>query len=69
MAAPIAATAVPPAPSTETTAICAEPAKVVADMTNEATGPIPAAWANTPKEAPSASTAGSSGSITRMPSR
>ena len=63
----MAAAAVPPAPSTETIANCAEPAKVVSDITIEASAPMPAAWASTPKEAPKASTAGSSGATARSP--
>jgi hypothetical protein len=59
---------VPPAPSTETTANCAEPANVVADMTSAANESTPAALASTPKEAPKATIAGMSGSITRIPS-
>jgi hypothetical protein len=59
---------VPPAPRTETIANCAEPANVVADMTSAASESIPAALARTPKEAPNATIAGMSGSITRAPS-
>src|SRR5687768_15288771 len=63
----MAAATVPPAPSTETMANWAEPAKVVSDMTIDAVAPNPAAWASTPKEAPKASTAGRSGAIARRP--
>src|SRR5918999_2257597 len=66
-AAKTAAATVPPAPSTETSANWAEPAKVVSDMTIEAVAPNPAAWASTPKDAPKANTAGRSGATARRP--
>jgi hypothetical protein len=64
----MAAAAVPPAPSTDTIANCAEPANVVADRTIAASESIPAAVASTPNDAPNARTAGISGAITRIPS-
>ena len=57
----------PPAASTETAANWAEPAKVVALMTIEATGSKPAERASTPNDAPNRSTAGDSGRIARAP--
>jgi hypothetical protein len=60
---------VPPAPSTETTANCAEPAKVVADITTAARASTSAARASTPKDAPNATIAGIRGRIALMPSR
>ena len=47
---------------------CAEPANVVADMTIAASESTPAAVASTPNDAPKATIAGISGSITRIPS-
>ena len=41
---------------------------MVADMTSAASESTPAALASTPKEAPKATIAGISGSITRIPS-
>jgi hypothetical protein len=64
----MAAAAVPPAPSTETMANWADPANVVADMTSAASESMPAAFARTPNDAPNATIAGISGSITRIPS-
>jgi hypothetical protein len=60
---------VPPAPSTETTANCAEPANVVADMTTAGAASMPAACASTPNDAPNATIAGISGRIALKPSR
>ena len=68
-AAATAAATVPPAPSTETAANCAEPANVVADITIGAAQPQPAARASRPKDTPNATTATASGAAARAPSR
>ena len=68
-AARTAVAADPPAPRTETAANCADPAKVVTDITMGATLPIPAARASTPNEIPNAPTAIASGTTARTPSR
>src|SRR5262245_12920081 len=58
MAAVIAAPTPPAALRTEAAANWAEPANVVADITTEASPPIPAAWATSPNDAPKTTTAG-----------
>ena len=65
----MAAAAVPPAPSTDTTANCAEPANVVADMTTAASVSTPEARASTQTRTLNATIAGKSGRIARKPSR
>ena len=65
----MAASAVPPAPNTDTAANCAEPANVVALMATVANGSKPAERANTPNEAPNSPTAGRSVAIARAPAR
>ena len=65
----MAAPRLPPAPSTETTAICAEPANVVADIAIAATEPMPADRASTPNVTPNAKTAIEIGAIKTTPSR
>src|SRR5919106_382798 len=69
MAATMAAATAPPESSVETTANCAEPAKVVADMTTAATTSKPAAPERMPKDAPNAAAATAIGAIRRAPSR
>lgn len=59
----------PPAPSTETAANCAEPANVVAEKTIDAPEPIPAARASNPNEIPNSSGPSAIGSPTLTPSR
>jgi hypothetical protein len=66
-AATIAAAALPPSPSTETAANCAEPPNVVADIAIGASVPIPAARASTPNETANASPATATGRISRTP--
>lgn len=63
-----AAATPPPVPSTAT-ANCAEPAKVVTDITTGASEPIPASRASTPNEIPKAPTATANGTATRTPLR
>jgi hypothetical protein len=65
----MAASAPPPVSSVEAAANCADPAKVVIDMTIAAAGPIPADPARSPKEAPNSTGPGVSGAIARAPSR
>jgi hypothetical protein len=52
----------------EATANCAEPAKVVADITSVASRSIPAERASTPNEMPKATTATVRGATARTPS-
>ena len=59
----------PPTPRTAAEANCAEPAKVVADITTGASEPMPAARASTPKDTPKPATAMASGATARTPSR
>ena len=68
-AAATAAATVPPSPSTDTEANCAEPANVVADITIGASHPNPTARAITPNEIPNPATAIASGPTARAPSR
>ena len=65
----IAAAALPLDPRIETAANCAEPAKVVADMTSGATAPRPEVRASSPKETPKNQTVAAIGSEARTPSR
>src|SRR5215211_7333175 len=65
----MAATTLPPDSSVETTANCAEPAKVVADMTTAASASKSAVGPRTPNEAPKAAAASPIGAISRAPSR
>jgi hypothetical protein len=65
----MAAATAPPVSSVETTANCAEPANVVADMTMAASGSKPAARARMPNEAANAAAATAIGAIARAPSR
>src|SRR3546814_207219 len=53
----------------ETAANCADPAKVVADITIGASQPIPAERASRPNEMPKPSTATASGATARAPAR
>jgi hypothetical protein len=64
-----AAATVPPAPRIETAANCADPAKVVADITIGASQPMPAERASRPNEMPNPRTATASGATARAPSR
>jgi hypothetical protein len=50
-------------------AYCADPPKVVADMTIGASDPIPATFARTPKEAPNVDPAIANGRIALAPAR
>ncbi len=59
----------PPTPRMEATANCAEPAKVVADMTIASSASIPDARASTPKEREKAKAATAIGAIFLAPSR
>src|SRR5919197_951999 len=68
-AARIAAAAVPPASRIDATANCAEPAKVVADMTTGATRPMPTLRASKPYDTPKRPTAIPIGAARRTPSR
>src|SRR5919197_2706221 len=68
-AAATAATTVPASRRIDAAANCAEPDKVVADMTTGASEPIPEARASTPNEAAKRTMAGSSGAIARDPAR
>jgi hypothetical protein len=65
----MAAATAPPDSSVDTTANCADPANVVADMTTAASASKPAAGARIPKEAPNAAAATAIGAIRRAPSR
>jgi len=53
----------------EATANCAEPAKVVSDITIGASEPRPAARASSPNETPNANAATPIGQMRRAPSR
>src|SRR4029453_5755027 len=66
-AAVAAAPTLPAALRTETASNCAEPAKVVADMTTDASAPIPADCASRPKDAPKTNTAGAMVAARRAP--
>jgi hypothetical protein len=68
-AAATAAAAPPPVSRTETAANCAEPAKVVADMTTAASPSKPAVCERTAKEALKTAAAAPIGAIRRAPSR
>ena len=67
VAATIAATTLPPPPSTASVANCAAPEKTIADITTGASVPQPAVDAETPKEAPISSVGITSGKATRTP--
>jgi hypothetical protein len=59
----------PPSSSTEAAANCAEPAKVVADMTIGARVPMPTVVARMPNAMPKLADAGVTGAIRFRPSR
>jgi hypothetical protein len=63
----MAAAIPPPAERIEAIANCADPAKVVADITTDAVAPIPAASASTPKDIPNSTTATAKGAAARRP--
>ncbi len=65
----MAETTPPPAPRIDAAANCADPAKVVADMTIASTDWIPDARASTPKDAPNANAAMPIGATFLAPSR
>jgi hypothetical protein len=69
VAATIAEAIPPPTPRIETAANCAEPAKVVADMTIASSGSMPDAGASTPNESANAKAATANGAILLAPSR
>ena len=68
-AATIAAAAPPPVSRIDAAANCAEPAKVVADISRAAAQPMPASPDSRPNEAPKSSGASASGRAARTPSR
>jgi hypothetical protein len=68
-AATTAVATLPPLSSTDATANCADPAKVVADITIGASEPRPAADARIPKAIPKLAEAGATGAIRFRPSR
>src|SRR3954447_14152140 len=67
MAAVAAAPTLPAALRTEAAANCADPANVVADMTTDASVPMPADWARRPNETPKTRTAGAMVAARRAP--
>jgi hypothetical protein len=68
-AASTAANTVPPSPSTEVEANCAEPEKTTNDMTIGAARSQPSDRVTTPKETPMAAVGSRNGSPARIPSR
>jgi hypothetical protein len=65
----IAASAEPLPARIDAAANCADPANVVADMTSEASTPIPALRATSPNEAPKNQTVAATAAAVRTPSR